>query len=93
MSTEPSGVSDGAHAASELDRVKADLAKAGNEIRELRGAAAKSWLLHDILLYGGSFLTLWLAQVPAGAGWDAAIAVAPTALSALLRQVTGKEIV
>lgn len=92
MSTEPSESSVGNPAASELDRLKADLLNAETRVRALRIAESKSWLVHDVLLYGGSFLTLWLSNAPAGAGWDVLIAAAPTALSALLREITGKQI-
>lgn len=44
-------------------------------------------MFHDLLLYGGIYLTLWAGDLPAGAGWDAMIAAAPIALSQLIRQI------
>lgn len=58
--------------------------------QEAKAILTAPWFVHDLLLYAGSYLTLWLAQVPAGGGWDAAIGVAPVALSAVVRQVLGK---
>lgn len=51
---------------------------------------APSWLVHDVILYAGSYLTLLLADMPAGGGWDALIAAAPVAASQLVRQTVGK---
>lgn len=73
MSTEPSAKPAGPPAASTEQQVK-----------EILGA---SWFIHDLLLYGGTYLMLWAGDLPAGGGWDAAISVAPVALSALLRQI------
>lgn len=44
-------------------------------------------VVHDVLLYAASFFTLWGASVPGGVGWAAAIAAAPAAASALVREV------
>ena len=44
-------------------------------------------VLHDLGLYGVSFLTLWATDVPAGAGWDTALAAIPAAASALIREL------
>lgn len=44
-------------------------------------------VLHDLLVYGGSFLTLWGADTPVGAGWDTALAAVPAAVSALVREL------
>jgi hypothetical protein len=46
--------------------------------------------VHDVILYAGSYLTLLLADMPAGGGWDALIAAAPVAASQLVRQTVGK---
>jgi hypothetical protein len=92
MSTpsEPPAGSIKAAPVTELERLQADLNKAAADLRAIRIQASKSWAIHDVLLYGGSYLTLWLSSVPAGAGWDVLIAAAPPALSALLRQINGK---
>jgi hypothetical protein len=90
MSTEPSAVPDGGHAVgSELSILKADLAAAEEEIK--RWESTNGWLVHDILVYAGGYLTLWLSSVPAGAGWDALIATAFPALTAFGRMLVGKE--
>lgn len=57
---------------------------------EAKAVLTAPWFVHDLLLYLGSYLTLWLADTPAGGGWDAAISVAPVALSAVVRQILGK---
>jgi hypothetical protein len=44
-------------------------------------------VIHDGLLYAASFLTLWGADVPVGAGWDTALAAIPAAVSALVREL------
>lgn len=48
------------------------------------------WFVHDAILYAGSFLAFWLADTPVGGGWDAALAAAPVALSAVMRLILGK---
>lgn len=59
----------------------------GEQVKKILTAP---WVIHDVLLYLGIYLTLWLGDIPAGGGWDAAISAAPVALSALLRQILGK---
>jgi hypothetical protein len=95
MSTAPSAGSDGnptADSNTELDKVKADLAWAQAELKHIQTDIGDSWWFHDMAVYGGMYLTLWLASVPAGAGWDALIAAAPTAAMSLLRRVMGNQL-
>jgi hypothetical protein len=90
MSTEPSAAPAGNPAVgSELDILKKDLAAAEEEIK--RWESTSGWLIHDVLVYAGGYLTLWLSSVPAGAGWDALIAAAFPALTAFGRMLVGKE--
>ena len=51
---------------------------------------SKPWLQHDVMLYAGSFVTLWLANTPSGAGWDTLIAAAPVASSQAFRMLLAK---
>jgi hypothetical protein len=80
MSTAPSGGQGGVPDATESRITRYEIDVAG------------SWLFHDLVVYGGMYLTLWLSSVPAGAGWDAAIALAPAAGMSLLRRVTGNQV-
>ena len=59
-------------------------------IGALKHLLADPALPHDALLYGGSFLTLWLANVPAGAGWDTLLAAIPPTISQVVRKVMVK---
>lgn len=65
-------------------------ASSGNPAGEVKKILTAPWFVHDVLLYLGSYLTFWLADTPAGGGWDAALAAAPVAASAALRAVLGK---
>jgi hypothetical protein len=92
MSTEPSGAPGGnPPVVSELDRVKNELIKARADLRMVHAELHGSWLFHDMIVYGGMYLTLWLSSVPAGAGWDVLIAAAPAAGMSLLRRVIGNQ--
>jgi hypothetical protein len=51
-----------------------------------------SWLFHDMVVYGGIYVTMLLASVPAGAGWDVLIAAAPTVGMSLLRRILGSQV-
>lgn len=75
MSTAPSGNSGGNPA---------------NPSQEIKQVLSAPWFVHDVILYGGAYLAFWLADTPAGGGWDAALAAAPVALSAVLRLILGK---
>jgi hypothetical protein len=92
MSTAPSGAPGGnPPVVSELDRVKNDLARARADLQVIRAELHGSWLFHDMIVYGGMYLTLWLSSVPAGAGWDVLIAAAPAAGMSLLRRAIGNQ--
>lgn len=78
-STEPSAAADGAPATAAKP--------AGLALPAGLSNINLASVMHDLLLYGGIYLTLWAADIPAGAGWDAAIAAAPVALSQLVRQI------
>lgn len=91
MSTAPSAASAGSPHTSELDAAKNKVASLEAELTALYADIHGSWLFHDLVVYGGMYLTLWLAAVPAGAGWDALIAAAPAAGMSMLRRAMGNQ--